>query len=99
MGIDRHEWEHRNYKSGRVLKTAPALQPGLEDDPLVHDGSLGDAAPASDKPAPVKDKAVPAKDKAAPVKGKATPASKPVSKSAAKAGRSKTPAKTSARAR
>jgi hypothetical protein len=29
MGIDRHEWEHRNYKSGREKTARPA---DLDDD-------------------------------------------------------------------
>ncbi len=44
MGIDRHEWEHRNYKSGRD-KAAPVV---LSDDDLGSlsaDASLGDAPP------------------------------------------------------
>ncbi|MEW6643463.1 MAG: hypothetical protein AB1586_23345 [Pseudomonadota bacterium] len=85
MGIDRHEWEHRNYKSGRAVKAAPALQPALEGDPLAHDGSLGEAeaAPA----AAVKGKAATTAKTPAPkaTKGKA-PANKAPAKKAARAG-------------
>lgn len=40
MGIDRHEWEHRNYKSGRD-KAAPVVL--SDEDPLAVDVLLGDA--------------------------------------------------------
>jgi hypothetical protein len=81
MGIDRHEWEHRNYKSGRAV-AAPA-QLGDDDGvgELAVDASLGDA---SLQPEP--SKSVAAKPAAAKSKAKAAPkqASKAPSKTSAK---------------
>ncbi len=44
MGIDRHEWEHRNYKSGRD-KIASSLVSDEDLGPLAADALLGDAPP------------------------------------------------------
>lgn len=90
MGIDRHEWEHRNYKSGRAA-AAPA--PLADDDAgeLAVDASLGDASlqpePSKQAPTqPVTSKTVIAKTKAkAAPKESSKGASKPAAKTDAKA--------------
>jgi hypothetical protein len=49
MGIDRHEWEHRNYKSGRdkAVKSVELDDPG----PLPPDsGLVPDEAPLQPEP-------------------------------------------------
>ena len=83
MGIDRHEWEHRNYKSGRD-KAAPMLQGDDELDPLAVDASLG-AGDASLQPEISKGKA---KDsvKAAPKDSKTNAKTKSGGKRPARAG-------------
>ncbi|MGO4714733.1 hypothetical protein [Bradyrhizobium sp. 2TAF24] len=83
MGIDRHEWEHRNYKSGRALKAAPP--PELEGDPAAHDASLGDAEGAPQAAASDKAKAK-ANDTAAVAAPKPAARGKAAAKKAARAG-------------
>lgn len=91
MGIDRHEWEHRNYKSGRAA-TTPARE---RDDPaqLAPDASLGmeesPLQPEMPPQAPKTPKGIP---KAAPATRtsrttKTTPDRKPGSKPSARARR------------
>ena len=79
MGIDRHEWEHRNYKSGRTA-AVPAPLADDESGQLAVDASLGEAPPQPETPK--------AKAKAAPkesAKDKSKESSKAPSKTNAKA--------------
>ena len=92
MGIDRHEWEHRNYKSGRD-KAAPLLVSDDDLGPLAADASLGDAPLQPDAKSTVKASARTA------AKGSSKESAKDKSKDSSKTtAKAKSGAKRSARA-
>lgn len=86
MGIDRHEWDHRNYKSGRAV-AAPAQLADDDVGELVVDASLGEA-PLQPEPSKPVAEPVAANPVAAKSKAKAAPkeTSKPPAKAPSKTG-------------
>ncbi|WP_315831142.1 hypothetical protein [Bradyrhizobium prioriisuperbiae] len=85
MGIDRHEWEHRNYKSGRAV-AAPAQLADDDDGELAVDASLGDASlqPEPSRPVAAKPAASKTKTKAVPKEAPKAPSNKASPKTGAK---------------